>query len=469
MRILESNSDESLYIQIYKRIRSDIMSGQYPEGSKLPSTRGLANFLNVGRNTVEQAYLQLWSEGYITSKDRSGYYVEKVDITLFSELMKPSIIDMPNISTDEDSSDNYTYDFQYGKLIESDFPIKLWRKMSNQCLNSLDPSMMVSYTNPQGELELRIELKKYLNNYRNVHCQTDQIVICSGTGISLNILSQLFREFSFNIAVEDPGYTGVRNVFYNNGYNIIPISLTNKGINTKELNNSVAKIAYVTPSHQFPTGMIMPIQERLKLLNWANAKQGIIIEDDYDSEYRYDIRPIPSIQGIDLNERVIYLGTFSKVLSPTLRFSYIVLPNSWLKVYRSLFKDYQSTVPLLQQMIVQKFMHLGHWDSHINKICTSKKKIHDLLIQSIQELMGHKAIIHGGYAGLHIMLEINNGYTEKELIESARNYGVRVYPVSKYWIRKEVYSNNMVLLGFSGMSENNIIESIRLLEKAWFK
>lgn len=472
MIVLDNDSKVPLYLQIYHQIKEEILSEQISEGSKLPSTRALSTTLDISRNTVESAYLQLCSEGYITSKAGSGFIVEKLESNIISKLKREDLEDIKKHKKTlprANSEDNYKYDFQYGSLSASDFPLSLWRKILNKCLSTLNSESMTSYNSSKGELELRIEIMKYLNRSRGVSCSPEQIIISSGIEHCLSLICQLFRQHFKEIALEDPGYMGARDIFINNGYSIVPIGLDSDGINLEQLENSSAKVAYVTPSHQFPTGSVMPAPKRLKLLDWAIRKNGIIIEDDYDSELRYNSRPIPSIQGIDSKEYVIYIGTFSKSLSPSLRLNYMVLPQAWLARYDILFNRYQASVPLIEQKIIQQFMHLGHWDSHLRKICLSNKRKHDILIHTIHELMGDKVTIHGKNAGLHILLELNNGLCEEEIIKRAKNYGVKVYPVSTYWIRLEEYSNNMVLLGFGSMSKSDIVEAIKLLNDAWFK
>jgi GntR family transcriptional regulator / MocR family aminotransferase len=469
--VLNNDSGVPLYLQIYEQLKEMIISGQISEGSKLYSTRTLSTTLNVSRNTVESAYLQLSSEGYVTSKAGSGFIVEKLDSMLITKLKRENSANIDKYKTtlpDMNSANNYKYDFRYGKLSASDFPLRLWRRISNKCLTSIDAEMMTSYTNSKGEEELRIEIMKYLNKSRGVSCTPEQIIITSGFEQCLSLLCQMFRSSFSKIAIEDPGYIGARNIFNNNGYDVVPISLEKDGINLNELESSSAKVVYVTPSHQLPTGLVMPIQKRLQLLDWARRENGIIIEDDYDSELRYNSKPIPSIQGIDSKDYVIYIGTFSKSLSPSLRLNYMVLPPSMLEIYDKIFSTYQTSVPIVEQKIIQQFMHLGHWDSHLRKISLLNKRRHDRLIHSIQEFMGDNVIIHGKNAGLHILLELNNGLSEEEIIEKAKAYCVLVYPVSIFWLRQDKYPNNMVFLGFGGMTESEITEGINTLSKAWF-
>ena len=467
MLILHSDSSIPLYIQLYLQLKEKIISGQILHGSKLPSTRTLSATLNVSRNTVESAYLQLSSEGYVVSKAGSGFIILKLDNMIITKLKREGFEENKKTLPEIDST-IYKYNFRYGNLSAPDFPLRIWRKVSNKCLAALTAENMTSYGASKGELSLQIEIMKYLYKSRGLSCYPEQVIISSGLESCLSMLCQLFRPDFEQIALEDPGHVGARDIFINNGYHVIPISLGIDGINLDELENSTAKIVYITPTHQFPTGSVMPIQKRLKLLDWAMRKNAIIIEDDYDSELRYNSRPIPSIQSIASKEYVVYIGTFSKALSPSLRVNYMVLPQEWLERYDKIFSGYQTSVPLIQQQIIQQFMYLGHWDSHLRKICLANKRKHTVLIHTINEVMGDKVIIHGKNAGLHILLEFNNGLCEKEIILKAKNYGVLVYPVSIFWMRTENYSNNMILLGFGEMSESEIVEGIKILNDAWF-
>lgn len=467
MIILDNTAEHPLYIQIYKQIKKKIIEGDFTEGHRLPSTRELSKTLNVSRNTVDAAYLQLSSEGYIRSKRGSGFTVEKIDNHLFSNLVtSPQKKDSFQHKDLEKEIESYEYDFQYGKLSVADFPVRLWRKLINQSFHK-DTADLTAYSERKGNLDLRIEIMKYLNQYRGVNCNPEQIILCAGTQFCLGLLCQLFRNDFTHMAMEDPGYDGARDVFLNFGYQIEPIGLDSDGLCIQELENSKAKLLYMTPSHQFPMGYVTPIQKRLELLDWAVKNQGFIIEDDYDSELRYSGRPIPSLQCIDYNERVIYTGTFSKALSPALRVSYLVLPEPLLKLYDTAFKGYDTSVPWILQKTLEQFMNQGHWENHLKKICLSYKKKHDLLIKTIEQNMGDQVIIHGKNAGLHILLEVE-GYTEKELIDKAMEKKVKVYPVSPYWIRTDLYKNNFIQLGFSSLTEEDIVKGVAILSEAWF-
>lgn len=472
MMVLNERSSETLCVQIYNKIKSEILSGNLSVGSKLPSTRTLSKSLNVSRNTVEAAYQQLSSEGYIKSKPCSGYIVEEIhNLEITDSEVKSSnanVNHMTEANFNKDNEEPYLYDFKYGALSSGNFPLNTWRKLTNQCLSSISAEKMLCYNDPKGEIELRIEIMKYLSKSRGVHCTPNEIILCAGVQNCLEQLSVLFSGYSKQVAFEEPGYIGSRDVFINNSYEIIPIPVEEDGLDIEKLEASNEKIVYVTPSHQYPTGAVLPIHKRLKLLDWAKRKDGIIIEDDYDSEFRYNSKPIPSIQSIDSNGQVVYIGTFSKSLAPSLRMSYMVLPKKWIEKYDKIFGTYNCQVPWLQQKVLEEFMSLGHWDSHLRKITHSYKKKHDTLIQCINTQMENKVVIHGKNAGLHILLEFKDGLTEVEAINRAKKVGVKVYPVAPYFINPKSYKNNMVCIGFSGMSEESILQGIALLKDAWF-
>lgn len=475
MIFINENTKIPIYQQIYEQIKEGIVKGVLVEGDKLTSTRVLAKELYVSRNTVENSYSQLCLEGYVESIPGSGFIVKNINEELLfhpSEFLDNSHKNIGKNNNESFSFNDdpllYKYNFQYGNFDDSIFPYSLWRRLTAEALLSIDTKKINFYNHKQGELDLRMEIMNYLKVFRGVSCTAEQIVICSGNQHALDLICKIFSKYSPKIAIEEPGYDGARIVFENNNFEISPIPVKSDGISISELENSSSKLVYITPSHQFPTGVVLPIQNRIQLLHWANKNDGVIIEDDYDSEFRYHSRPIPALQSIDKNERVIYLGTFSKALSPGLRMSYMILPKWLLPRYNELFNGYYSTVPWLQQKILSLYMSGGHWERHLRKVRLSYKKKHDILIQTLTNLMGDKIIIHGTNAGLHIVLEFVNGENQDWLIEIAKTYKIKVYPISPFWHIKESYSNNMILMGFSMLSEEEIIEAITILKKIWF-
>jgi GntR family transcriptional regulator/MocR family aminotransferase len=467
MIILDNNSQTPLYAQIYEQLKQEIVTGILPEGSRLPSTRHLAQTLAVGRNTVEYAYLQLSSEGYVTSRVGSGFTVEKLSGFMYLTSKNDSQQVEQSSAQDKGPFNLYPYHFQYGNLSAQDFPIHMWKKISSKALASLTAEDMTAYCDKMGEMDLRHDLSVYLQESRGVFCSAEQIIICSGFDYALTLLCQLLRNKMTHIAIEEPGYNGAKNIFIDNGFTLLPVPVEKDGLNMEELERSAAEIVYVTPSHQFPTGAVTSIQKRLLLLEWAKRKNGFIIEDDYDSELRYHSRPIPSISSVVGSEHVVYIGTFSKALSPSLRMSYMVLPLKLLNLYHNELTMQQTPVSILDQRIIRELMRSGYWANHLRKTCVVYKKKHDVLIRTISETMEGMVKVHGKNAGLHILLESLQGLTEKEMIERAKEHGVLVMPVSIFWSNPTNYSDNMVLLGFGNISEHDIIQGIKALSHAW--
>ena len=469
---LDKNSKIPLYMQIYSQLKAKIISGKMEEGSMLPSTRILAKTMLVGRNTVESAYQQLCSEGYVQSKIGSGYKVQgiKAGTGVRAQMHRHDFNKTPSAEQihDQGISTTAKYNFQYGRLDIANFPLRIWRRLLNQVLLSDENACLTAYTARKGDWDLRLQLLKYLNESRGVVCKPEQIIIGSGAMSCLGLICQLLLPRITTAAVEDPCYDSVSGTFINYGYQLVPISLEEDGVNIDQLAVSRAKVLYTTPSHQFPTGIVMPINKRLTLIEWAEKNNAYIIEDDYDSELRYNSRPIPSIHSLDKKGHVIYVNSFSKTFSPSLRMGFLVLPESLLEIYQSNCSIYNCSVSWLEQRAMYHFIQQGHWNRYLNKICLSNKKKHDTLVNSINKVMKNRVKIHGKNAGLHILLEVNNGMTEKELIRSAEKADVKVYSVAKYWRNLQNYSNNMVLIGFSSLSEAEIESGIRRLTAVWF-
>lgn len=472
MLVVDKHVDEPLYVQIYHQLRAKIISGELCEGSVLPPIRTLAGTLMVARNTVDNAYQQLCSEGYVVGKVGSGYRVQKIDIQsmIFQDAKFTGVEKVPSTEQPNEHTAPQTakYNFQYGRLDTSNFPFRIWHKLINQVFTSHDITKIIAYNDKKGDLALRMQIMNYLSASRGVVCRLEQIILCSGATAALSLTCQLLIHDTKAIAIEDPSFDSARKQFVNHGYNITPIRMESDGIDLGQLSVSGARLVYTTPSHQFPTGIVMPINKRLHLLEWANQTGAYIIEDDYDSELRYNSRPIPSIHSLDQGGRVIYINSFSKALAPGLRMGFIVLPEELLEKYQSNFSNYNCSIPWLEQKTMYQFMEQGHWNRFLNKIVVANKRKHDTLISAIHNQMGKHTIIHGKNAGLHILLEVHNGMSEQELIKSAGEVDVKVYPVSNYWINSQNYSNNMVLIGYSSLSEEEILEGVTRMSSAWF-
>ncbi|OBR96435.1 MULTISPECIES: PLP-dependent aminotransferase family protein [Clostridium] len=462
MFVLKDKSDVPLYIQLYQQFREQILNGDLKPGSKLPSSRKLCSDLHISRNTVEIAYHQLYSEGYLISKPRSGYYVEKLDLS-YIHGTKEVFYNKPTLPDNSDSL--IQYDFKYGKLNESELPMTQWRKLTNKCIKNFS-RQMTSYGPTFGEIDLREEILKYLHYYRGVECTLDQIFIGAGVNYCLGMLCQLIKDITTTIAMEEPGHHITRRTLENHGFNVKPISLDSSGLNVTELNSTNTKAVHVTPSHQYPLGIIMPISRRLELIEWAIKNNSIIIEDDYSCHLRYNTKPVQSLQSL-CSDRVVYIGSFSKFLFPTLRLSYMIIPKCMLNKFTVMFEGYPPSVPFIIQKTLELFMKEGHWESYLRKTNRMQKKKHDALVESLKRMFGDKISIYGMNAGLHILVQVKENVSERELIERAHEVGVKVYPTSKFWKYPENSLKGTVMLGFGGIKLDEINPAVKLLYKAW--
>lgn len=468
MLYIDRESNIPIYMQIYEQMKRDILSGNLPVKSRITSTRALATELHVGRNSVENAYDQLRLEGYITSTPGSGYIVNKLQSDLIQELPQGKLQSKRPTEHPARLPDKFEYSFQYGELDDTNFPKKLWRMYTANVLDEPMAHSLHNYADGKGDPMLRQLIKQYLYLSRGVQCETEQIILCSGTQSALEIIIKLLSGRK-TVAMEEPCYDGARAVFHNNGFQIQPVPVREDGIDLQKLSSQKASMVYLSPSHQFPTGAVMPIQNRMEILNLARKQDMMIIEDDYDSEFRYKGRAIPSLQSIDQVGRVIYVGTFSKALSPGLRMSYLVLPNWLLDAYQVKYRGYQCTIPLIEQKTLLHFMEDGHWEKHIRRVCLSQKRKHDTLLAAIRQIIGDRVRVFGHYAGLHILLELVDGQQEDTLLQKALRYGVQVCPVSPFWLEKSNYPGNTVVLGYGKIKDKDIEPAVELLNKAWFE
>ena len=395
MYIIDSSIKLALHIQLYKAIKKDIINS-YKIGDKLFSIRKMSNMYNLSKTTVLNAYSQLVIEGYIDSKNRSSYFViennyKDIDTSFKSERIE-----------DFNKKDEYKYDFYPARQEKNSFPIKIWKRLSNKSLDlHLD---YCDNSQAKGEYELRAEVVNYLRVSRQVKCEFSQIIICSGFSDSMLLLSKILKHTHNCLAIESPGYKLAQDIFIEQNYSIDEIEVNKNGIVLSDLEKTKSKLLYLTPSHQFPTGVSIPISNRLKLLSWAKKNKALIIEDDYDSELSYYNSPIPSLQGLDENDSVIYLGTFSKSLSPSLRVSYMVLPKQLLKPYSNLSDSKHARVSFMLQNTLTLFMKEGFWDKHQRKVRTQNKRKHKLMKTLLLDKLKNTVIIKSEGIGLSLMV-----------------------------------------------------------------
>lgn len=447
MFCFKKESDIPLYQQLYEQLRIQITDGILPKGQKLHSTRELSTEYHLSRNTVIQAYKQLEVEGYVRSVIGSGYYVEDISPSTNSDYRYQT----ESYSLKTEKEPDILYDFFYGDLDYNCYRSKMWRKCLLDAYENLATKKKVSYSEPQGLFELRHALSKYLNLSRGVRCSEDQIILTSGHQQSLALLSRLFSDGNWKFAMEDPGYNGTRIVMQQNGFSPIPIPLEQDGISLAAIQKLSHTLLYITPSHQFPMGSVLPITKRVSLLQWAQKNDNYILEDDYDSELRYHSLPIPSLQSIDRNDRTIYMGTFSKSLSPDLRVAYLVLPKHLLNTYQKLFSHTNCSVSLLLQYALALFIHSGEYQKHINIMRTYYQKKHDYITSFFTGKSTNKLSLLGENGGLHFILSLHAKVDKSAFIKKCETEKVRIYPVEPFWINRNLCPQNQFLLGFGSL------------------
>ncbi|SHH74157.1 GntR family transcriptional regulator / MocR family aminotransferase [Sporobacter termitidis DSM 10068] len=457
---LSKASAAPLFEQLYAYIKKEIKSGSFSKNEKLPSKRQLAAALGCSQNTVQAAYNQLVAEGYLVSRAKSGYYVAPLDgiLSLGAARKTPAAQDTETV--------RYLYDFSHQGVDFESFPFAAWRKLTKEVINEYDRDLLKT-GDPKGYPPLRAGIARYLHHSRGVSCTPEQIIISSGTEFLLQLLIQLFGGGDV-YAIENPGYEKLSMIFKSNRASYRSVPLDAHGLRPGALSESGANIVCVTPSHQFPTGRIMPVSRRIQLLNWAGEKPDrYIVEDDYDSEFRYSGRPIPSLQGLDQGGKVIYLGALSKSMSPALRVSYMVLPEPLLAAYEEKLNFYICPVPTIEQKVLQRFIDEGHFERHLNRMRNLYRLKREALVAAIREMLPG-AELDGAPAGLHLTLRMPGGADEAALVQKAKARQVRIYGLSRYYSeRPEAGYPNDLLLGFATLSIDEIPKAVDLLRKAW--
>lgn len=450
MYTVKHDSKISLSVQIYQQVIDQIKKGIYQKGDKLISSRKLANELGVSRNTVLNAYEQLLAEGYITSIVGSGYLVNEIEPPIVKEPSSKYLQPIPNKKKYQ-----YKYSFSYSTIDPNYFPYDNWRKSMNSALELMQDNYE-EYL--RSEDCLKQSLRNYLYHSRGVDCDLQQIIITTGHQHALDIIASIIDDKQ--IVLEDPGYEVIKNVFDKYNYDISYLNVVDDGIDVNNLETLNKKLICVTPSHQYPTGSVLPINKRTKLINWANKNNAYIIEDDYDSELRYYTNPIPSLFSMDNSEHTIYTGSFSKILSPTLRFGYLVLPKNLLDKYHNVYKHYNYSVPLIIQRALSHFIEEGFLQKHINKMRTTYKSQQNEMLQALKEVFKDNVKIIGDMAGLHFLVEINCKYNSEQLVALAKKIDIEIFSPSKMYYDKTNYNNHLIILGYSLKPQNITYQQI---------
>ena len=460
---LRTDSDKCLYQQIYEHIRQEIREGKLLAGERLPSTRSLAEYLQVARSTVDYAYDQLLSEGYIEAKPYKGYFVCRLEGIFTMEQREMTEPEVVRPDSEEDGA-QVQIDFSPYGIDMTGFPFGVWKRITKNILNDSN-SELFAQGEPQGDYDLRMTISRYLHSSRGVNCRPEQIIVGAGNDYLLLLLEKILGRH-VGIAMENPTYKRAYRIFQSFAYRIYTVDMDDKGMRADKLLELPVRAAYVMPSHQYPTGAVMTIGRRAELLRWAEKEPDrYLIEDDYDSEFRYRGKPIPSLQSSDKRGKVIYIGTFSKAIAPAIRVSYMVLPESLLEVYRRDCSFYSCTVSRIDQRILNEFIRDGYFERHLNKMRMHYRAKHDLLLAELEPFK--KAFtISGEDAGLHLLLTAKGDVTEAQLLSAATEAGVKVYGMSENMVETDA-PKATILLGFGSVSETEMKEGLHRLQKAW--
>lgn len=447
-----------LYEHLYKCIKNDIMNGTLPAGTKLPSKRSFASNLGVSAITVENAYAQLLSEGYIYSRPKKGYYVS----TFSRSLLPPQAMPETAVALPE-ARPVFFADFSSNQTRPDNFPFSVWAKLMRETMQERNSELM---TKPPcgGIFELREAIASHLKQFRDMQVQPEQIFVGAGTEYLYGLLVQLLG-FDKVYAIENPGYEKIAQIYESYQVRRRFIDMDDCGIRMDRLEESGADVVHISPSHHFPTGIITPVSRRYELLGWAaKSDSRYIIEDDYDSEFRLTGKPIPALQSIDLMEKVIYINTFSKSLTSTMRISYMVLPPGLAQRFLEQMSFYSCTVSNFEQYALMRFIREGYLEKHINRMRNYYHRQRDTLLDAIKKSpLSSRVTITEEDSGLHFLMKIDTALSDAELMEKAREKGLRLTALSRYYHRPDSDVEHIFIINYSYLETEHIPGAIRRL------
>lgn len=456
-----------MYLYLYQRIKEDILAGNLPKNTRLPSKRNFAKNLGISTITVENAYAQLQSEGYIYSQPKRGFYVmelsrpEKAFPSAEAPLLEDALVMARSLP-----EQSYEIDLVSNKTHPDNFPFSIWAKIIRETLSQKREELM---TTPPcgGILELRSAIASHLKAFRGMEVAPEQIIVGAGTEYLYGLIIQLLGHEKI-YAIENPGYQKLIKVYHSNRVICHPILSDDQGMTPASLEAVCANVAHISPSHHFPTGKVTAISRRYELLAWSTkASDRYIIEDDYDSEFRMTGKPIPTMQSIDMSDRVIYVNTFTKTLSSTIRLGYMVLPMHLLQRFYRHMQFYSCTVSNFEQYTLAHFLSRGYFEKHINRMRTHYKTIRDELLSALKKspLSPHIRIYEED-AGLHFLLGIDTGLTDAEMTAAAKSHGLHLSFLSQYYFdTEEDIPEHMLVLNYSAIARENIPKTLELLSE----
>lgn len=448
---LDSKSDTPKYVQIYACIKKEILEGHLSKGTKLPSIRQMSDTMKISKSTVENAYQQLVVEGYVENRIKSGYYVNALELYEPEWLKADTHLIQPHYQAVKKIREQRTDGIEPGS-----FQSQEWKKALSFVLEYNEEALLTS-GDVQGEEALRIEIAKFLHTTRAVTCLPEQIVLGAGIQYLFGLIATLFRKEEPQIAFEYPGFSKGMYIFEDYGYQTIKIPVVENGIDLKILEETPVKMVYVSPSHQYPTGSVMPILKRIQLLDWAHRKNGYIIEDDYDSLLRYEGNPVPALQGIKEESRVIYMGSFSKLLTPALRISFMVLPKNLLSQYYGIKNRYSQSVSKIEQLALAHYMNEGMFERHIRRIRKIYAKKNTLLVEAFKTHATKAFSLVGKESGLHVVLAFHHKLHLKMVLEKAQEMGISLEGADNY------EANGILVFPYSGIPDEEVDLKVQLL------
>lgn len=487
----ENKGNDTLYEYLYKQIKKDIISRKLIPNEKLPSKRMLAKHLNISTITVESAYSQLIAEGYIYSIPKSGFYVCEIEAGgAFEEYMpldKRSLPVKRNTESGLSSKDvgmhtrmksaseekvrlrqEYFADFVNNRAISDNFPFSTWTKLMRDAMAG-DTSKLLDRPPSSGIYELRCSIADYLYQFRGMSVSPEQVVVGAGTEYLYGLIIQLLgRDRCYG--VEDPGYQKISRIYQANHVACRHIAMDEKGIDMDALYESGADVLHISPSHHFPTGLVTPVSRRYELLSWASEDADrYIIEDEYDSEFRLVGKSIPSLQSIDVMNKVIYINTFSKSLASTIRISYMVLPESLMERYNRELSFYACTVSNFDQYTLTGFINGGYLEKHINRMRNYYRTLRDRILSAIKNHDFYDRVtIREENAGLHFLLKLDTNYSDSEIVKRAAESGIHISCLSQYYYEVKNAAFHTLVINYSGIGVEYAEEAVDRLLKSLF-